>query len=77
MALKRLIRYFESGYYLIYFYKGLKDATLKILEQKSTKDDVRAEKVLLEISDMYGILAAVFLRHEKMSTVKEFIERVD
>ena len=37
---------------MIYFYKELKDLALKILEQKSTIDDVKAEKDLLEISNI-------------------------
>lgn len=28
-------------------------------------------------SDVYGILASVLLKHEKISCIKEFIERVD
>lgn len=61
------------------------DEMHKIASNMTNPIRLRKEKTFSEYdailsdlnSDVYGILASVLLKHEKISCIKEFIERVD
>lgn len=61
------------------------DEMHKIASNMANPIRLRKEKTFSEYdailsdlnSDVYGILASVLLKHEKISCIKEFIERVD
>lgn len=61
------------------------DEMHKIASNMTNPIRLRQEKTFSEYdailsdlnSDVYGILASVLLKHEKISCIKEFIERVD
>lgn len=74
---------------MIYFRENFKDLALELVNQKGNVDDIKANdnetkrKSDIEsikdclITDAFGILASVLIKHKKIETIKEFIKSVD